>query len=82
VRSAACFALHASRCMLRAVCFALLQGERTSQNANCPQFTLLHRNGAHGKSERPNVFSGTDLVVVVAVDQITLETFATCTCYR
>src|SRR5918993_1277231 len=37
-----------------------------SQNANCRQFMILHRNGACGMSERSNVFSEADPVFMVA----------------
>ena len=33
-------------------------------------------------SERPNVPSGTDPLLVVAVDRPALDTFATCACYQ
>ena len=55
---------------------------RTSENANCRQFTILHTNEAHGMSERPNVPSGTDPLLVVAVYRPALDTFATCACYQ
>jgi hypothetical protein len=53
-----------------------------SENANCRQFTILHRNGANGVSERPSVFPGSNPALVVAVDRPTLGTFATYACYR
>ena len=54
----------------------------TSENANCPQFTILHRNGTHEVSERTHVFSDADLAPVVAADRPTLGIFAACACYR
>jgi hypothetical protein len=55
---------------------------RTSENANCPQFTILHRNGTHEVSERTNVFSDADPAPVVAADRPTLGIFAAFACYR
>ena len=51
---------------------------RISENANCRQFTIVHRKGAHGTSWRPNAFCGTDLLLAVTVDRLTLDTFAIC----
>ena len=55
---------------------------RTSENANSAKFMILHRNGAYGMSERTNVFSGTDPVLMVAVDLPALDTLVTCPCYH
>jgi hypothetical protein len=43
---------------------------------------ILHRNGAHGMSERPNVFSLANPVLEVAVDRPILVIFATCACFQ
>jgi hypothetical protein len=51
---------------------------RTSENANCPQFMILHRNGACRVSERPEVFPEAAPVLVVAVDQPTFDSSITC----
>lgn len=63
---------------------------RTSENGttsqfprtNCRKFMILHRNGAHGTSERPNVFSEAAPVLVVGPNRPTLGVFATCACHR
>ena len=55
---------------------------RTSENANCSLFSFLHRSGAHRASERANVYSGAEPVLVVGPDRPALGTFATCACHR
>jgi hypothetical protein len=57
-------------------------GLRTSENANCRQFTILHRKGAHGVSEGVERVPGRGPVLAVVPDRPTLVVFATYACYR
>jgi hypothetical protein len=55
---------------------------RTSQNANCPQFTILHKNGAHGASNRQKASSKGISARLGSADMPMLDIFATCACHR
>ena len=59
-----------------------LESARPSENANCPQFTILHKNGAHVASGRPDAFSEGRSVLVGGPDRPALGIFATCACHR
>jgi hypothetical protein len=53
-----------------------------SENANCRQFTILHKNGAHMVLERPNACSEAVPALVVGADRPMLVVIASCACYR
>jgi len=55
---------------------------RTSENANCPQFTILHKSRVHGALEWCNALLRTGLAPLVVADLPPLGIFATYACYR
>jgi len=57
-------------------------GARTSKNANCPQFTILHKSGVLGALEWCNASSEAGLAPLVVADRPPLGIFATFACYR
>jgi hypothetical protein len=57
-------------------------GSRVSENANCQQFTILHRNRAYGVSKWLDVCSEADSVLVAGPIRPTLDIFVTCACHR